>query len=133
MKSISKKHNLSEQDVVLANLAGDDPRLENLFNDCLDSGAAFFKPSQKDQGQAIAKTMIREDVTVVATSPESWPGIYDALNHNPGNLNRIRTLLYNGKAEPEQRLSLIPSALSRGMLNDTYAAYQLAPAVKKGA
>jgi len=131
MKPTNKKHNLTNTDVVLANLEANDPRLEELFNDSISAGAAFINPGKVDAPQDVAKAMTKDDVTVLATSPESWAGIYNALNQEPGKLNRVKAFLYNGKAEPEERFSLILKALSRGMLNDTYAAYRLAPSAKK--
>jgi len=127
------KFDFKKGEVVLVALPETDELWTDLINECIAHKVHVIIPANNRDADHIAQTIREEEVSVLAISPVLWPAVFQALNARPENITRMQVIISDGRGVPETRFSLIPSALSKAMINDTYAAYQLAPALREKA
>lgn len=131
--SSSNKYDFKKGDVVLIALPETDDLWIELIDECIAQKVHVIIPANNREAAFIAQTIREEEVSVLAISPALWPPVFQALNARPENITRMQVIISDGKGAPKTRFSLIPSALSKARIEDTYAAYQLAPALREKA
>ena len=129
--SAENKFGIRENDVVLAAIPVSHKQWLQLTDVCIATGAELILPAADADAETLAETIVSRNVTVVASTTKNWRVIYDNVNLNPGSITHLRAILLDNSQKPRFRNLLILSALSKGKIEDVFAAYQKAPWLKK--
>lgn len=97
----------------------------------LFAGAELVVADVETDAAAFAELVEKENATVVATTSTLYTEVYQKLNAGDGNLVRMRAIVFDPDGNTEMRNNLLLKALSKAKIDDVYAAYQKAPALKK--
>ncbi len=97
----------------------------------LDTDREVHFVDESMTAEAVAELISEKGISEIATTAEYWLTLSQALNRQPGNTKSLTVHLFLNEETSEERFYWIPAALSAGDLHDPYAAYQLAPAVRR--
>ena len=114
-------------DVVLMNAARDEEEWLAIAQACKQSGTRLVVAASIESAAQLTDRIREEQVTVLMTTARQWTSIYNQLNKAPGLITRLKVVLMDTPQAPEQRYALIPRALSKAKIENTYEAYQKAP------
>jgi hypothetical protein len=125
-----KRLGLKNGDRVLVAIPMSEHGWFELMEACIFTGADFILADPSAHASSLAKTIIQEKATVIATTPEMWTLIFQQLHGVTTTSACIDTAADDGHKEPDLQYSLNTAAYSKSMIGEDYAAYRLAPAVK---
>jgi hypothetical protein len=125
-----KRLGLQPRDRVLVAIPMSEHGWFELMEACIFTGADFILADPSANASSLAKTIIQEKATVIATTPEMWTQILQQLHSGTTTSARIDTAADDGPKEPDLQYNLNTAAYSKSMIDEDYAAYRLSPAVK---
>ena len=126
-----KRFAITHRDKVAVCLPMSDQNWLEVVDAALFAGANLVVADAETDANAFAELVEKENATVVATTSTMYTEVYQKLNAGDGSLTRMRTIVFDKDGNTEMRENLLLNALSKAKIDDVYAAYQKAPALKK--